>query len=554
MKKAILLFLIALFAKFEATAQNREQSLKNLIEDANLPGLQLTYNKNGKVVTYVVGTGKEHNTKPLTKTTVLRAGSLGKCVFAYAVMKLYDRGVIALDTPLLNYIGNYVRFDPANPGFKKITARMVLSHTSGLGELKPSADIKADLLFEPGRSFAYSGEGFWFLQKVVESLLNKPFEQIMREEVFSPLGMKNSTYVQTPTMDKNLLGEDPLNFAWLSPNAAFTLFTTSEDYNRFLTALLAGKDLKPETQKQMFTKQSDAQRFNSPVSVADQYVSWGLGLGLQQNEKGKAIWQWGNYGDDFYSFFIAYPKTKESLVFFTRGQSALKIADQVVNLILGKQKLWAMKWLNIGYTYPETMSHLYDLLRKMGWANTSQLFSGMQRSGYQFSEGDINGYGYVLLKQKRFARALSIFKQNIRLFPNSTMAYDSYAEAWMDIGNKKLAIENFQRSLKLDTNNTNAVFRIKSLNYPYKLTPKVVQIFAGKFVQKDRKDVFMIVSGAGNKLKLTDNEGGVIELSQIADNEFYNFDLPMHLKFIANNEGKFNQAIINNVLIWIRAY
>lgn len=552
MKKKLSLILFFLNFWIFAIAQNQEQSLRNIIKDANLPGLQLTYTFHGKVTKYAIGTGKENSMKPLTTATIFRAGSLGKCVFAYAIMKLYDRGVISLDTPLLNYVGSYNRFDANNPEFKKITARMVLSHTSGLSELQPLEKIKANLLFEPGSSFAYSGEGIWFLQKVVEKVLNKPIEQIMQEEVFRPLGMLNSTYVQNSTMDKDMLGEEPKNFAWLSPNAAFTMLTTADDYSCFLEALLNHTGLKPETQKLMLMKQTDARIFRKPASEADPYIDWGLGIGLQQNEKGTGIWQWGNYGDDFYSFFIAYPERKEALVFFTRGQSALKITDQVVSLMSGPQHLWAMRWLNIGYTYPETMAKLYDLLRWVSWSNTSKLFHKLKDEGYRFSQSDLEGYGHTLLRQKSYEHALQIFRQEVILFPESAGAYDSFAEAYAAAGKTKLAIKNYQYSLKLDSNNSNAQFRIKSLTYAPKLTSKLIKVITGKYVQLDNTNIFMLVSVKADRIVLTDNEGGILDLYQVGDAEFYNFDLQMRVQFIKDDTGKIKKALINNRLSWTK--
>ncbi len=554
MKKAVVLLLFTSFSHTCAIAQNRQQLLKNIISDANLPGLQLTYTTNGKTFNYAVGTGKDGSSKTITPGTIFRAGSLGKCVFAYAVMKLYDRGIIALDTPLLNYIGDYKRFDSKNPGFKKITARMVLSHTSGLTELEPAEEIKADLLFEPGSSFAYSGEGIWFLQKVVEKLLNKPFEQIMQEEVFKPLKMSHSTYVQNNLMDDDMLGKAQKGFAWLSPNAAFTLFTTANDYARFLAALLADNGLKPATWQLMFTQQSDAQRFKKPTTAVDQYIGWGLGIGLQENEKGRAIWQWGNYSDDFYSFFIAYPDSKESLVFFTRGQSALKITDQIVNTFLGKQHLWAMRWLNIGYDNPETMTRLYDLLRKTNWRNTAKVFNHLKNDGYQFSETDINGYGYALLKQKKYGRAIAIFKQATTQYPTNSNAYDSYAEAWTAIGNNKKAIANYEKALKLDTANKNAAYHLVALKTKAALSNTETEAIAGRFAQADRNDIFIQVKYRENNLTLTDKDGGVLKLFYVGNMEFYNSELQLHFKFIKDENGHINKAIMNNVVIWNRMY
>lgn len=98
-----------------------------------------------------------------------------------------------------------------------------------------------------------------------------------------------------------------------------------------------------------------------------------------------------------------------------------------------------MSWVNIGYVYPETMDKLYDQLRLKGWSHTGLIFRKMRRNGYQFSEPDLNNYGYTLLKQRKFNCALVMLKQNINWFPKNGSVYDSCAEAFMDAGHKNVA-------------------------------------------------------------------------------------------------------------------
>src|ERR1035437_4956944 len=96
--------------------------LTEIIKDVNIPGIQLIYIKNHKVHSYNSGVIMAGSDKPVTSNTIFEAASLSKTVFAYAVFRLYDRGIIDLDTPLLDIIGNYKRFDNLNPKYAKITA------------------------------------------------------------------------------------------------------------------------------------------------------------------------------------------------------------------------------------------------------------------------------------------------------------------------------------------------------------------------------------------------------------------------------------------------
>src|SRR3954454_5929516 len=82
----------------------------------------------------------------------------------------------------------------ATPHMRRVTTRHILSHTTGLpnwrerpGPLVPES--------EPGTRFTYSGEGYFYLQRVMERVTGVPFARSMRERVHEPLGMRTSSYV-----------------------------------------------------------------------------------------------------------------------------------------------------------------------------------------------------------------------------------------------------------------------------------------------------------------------------------------------------------------------
>src|SRR4030095_3257323 len=79
------------------------------------------------------------------------------------------------------------------------------------------------------------------------------------------------------------------------------------------------------------------------------------------------------------------------------------------------------------------------------------------------SESSLNDVGYSLLQQNKVAEALTVFKVNVALYPQSANAYDSLAEAYMASGEKPLAIANYKKSLELNPQNTNAVGMLKKL-------------------------------------------------------------------------------------------
>jgi tetratricopeptide (TPR) repeat protein len=85
---------------------------------------------------------------------------------------------------------------------------------------------------------------------------------------------------------------------------------------------------------------------------------------------------------------------------------------------------------------------------------------------YNFDEAELNSLGYELLGSKKFKDAIRIFQLNVEAYPQSGNVYDSLAEAYMDNGDRQLAIANYQKSLQLDPSNKNALQMLKKLNSP----------------------------------------------------------------------------------------
>jgi len=79
------------------------------------------------------------------------------------------------------------------------------------------------------------------------------------------------------------------------------------------------------------------------------------------------------------------------------------------------------------------------------------------------SETRLNDLGYSLLQQRKVAEAITVFKVNVDLYPQSANVYDSLAEAYMTNGEKQLAIANYKKSVELNPQNTNAVGMLKKL-------------------------------------------------------------------------------------------
>jgi tetratricopeptide (TPR) repeat protein len=85
---------------------------------------------------------------------------------------------------------------------------------------------------------------------------------------------------------------------------------------------------------------------------------------------------------------------------------------------------------------------------------------------YNFDEDELNALGYQLLHANKFKEAIRVLQLNVEAYPQSANVYDSLGEAYMDDGNKPLAIANYQRSLQLNPKNRGAVKMLQKLSSP----------------------------------------------------------------------------------------
>jgi len=455
----------------QVTIETLERRLPDLMQQANIPGLAIALLRDGK--TYWLHDFGVRNTKsgaPVTPDTIFEAASLSKPVFAYGVLELVDQGKLDLDAPLSKYLPKpYIEGDPR---LDKITARLVLSHRTGFRNWRGDGNALA-IYFAPGERFSYSGEGFVYLQKVIEQITGKSLNDYMNAAVFAPLGMTSSSYLwRSDYGTRTATGHDvdarpQAKFEPKEANAAATLHTTARDYAAFLNAVLNGKGLKPATVHEMEKPQVavDPQCTNctdrAPKELSES-VFWGLGVGIQQTAQGESLWHWGDNGA-FKCYMLVYPKPKIGLVFFSDSENGLAIASEVVRMAIGGDQP-AFHWIKYD-TYNSPTIQFAKAVREIGAADAINQFRPALVRG-DISEGTINSTGYRLLSQKKTADAILIFQLNVELYPKSFNAYDSLGEALMANNEKDKAIQSYQKSLELNPKNHNAEKTLEKLRQP----------------------------------------------------------------------------------------
>ncbi|GAB3219088.1 beta-lactamase family protein [Algoriphagus aestuariicola] len=332
MKSLFLTFGLICLTVYPDISQNQSvgESIGRIIEENGIPGISYTYLDSGRIKEdFALGVGSKAE-ESINRETVFSAASLSKPVFAYLVMQLVDEGLIDLDSSLSRYY-DYMDIQK-EPYYPLVTARMVLSHTSGLPNWRTK---ELQFKYKPGERFNYSGEGYVWLQRVVEHLKEKPLEDLAQEYVFKPLEMKRSSYIFLDEFEENHSlsfkknGEQQAKNRIQSGNAAASLQTTSHNFGLFLEALLSGKLIGSQLRDRMFFPQV-------PVDYREgkpQELYWGLGIGIQQTSEGKQIFQWGdNY--TFRGYFTANTETGDAVVYLTNSEKGLKPVRELVALAM----------------------------------------------------------------------------------------------------------------------------------------------------------------------------------------------------------------------------
>jgi CubicO group peptidase (beta-lactamase class C family) len=331
-------------------------TMSRLMQAAEVCGAAISILNNGKTVyTKAYGFRDVQNKLPLTVDTVMAGASFTKVAFAYLVMQLVDNGILDLDKPVQAYLPRPLPDYPGyrdladDPRWRKITARMLLSHTAGFPNFRwLNEDHKLDINFEPGSRYAYSGEGMQLLQLVVETLTGKQLEALMQERVFGPLGMSRTSMVSEKRFEKDCAnGYDEWGRSLGHPQrktaaAAGSMQTTLHDFTLFVQAVIEGKGLRRPTRVLMLTPQiwilSKRQfpTLSTETGSTNQTIrlSYGLGWGLYWSPYGKAFFKEG-HEDGFRNYTVVFDKPGDGIVIMTNSSNGEGIFKELLETLQG---------------------------------------------------------------------------------------------------------------------------------------------------------------------------------------------------------------------------
>ncbi len=329
--------------------------LEALMKERKIPGLSMVIIENAEVILHLeLGVKNSQTRDPVDSETLFEAASLSKPVFAYGILKLVETGQLNLDKPLAEYLPYSDIKNDERVNF--ITARMVLAHTTGFPNWRPKNE-PLKIHFQPGERFSYSGEGFLYLQKVIEHISGLSLEDFVKKNVFIPLKMNQCTFIWVND-NRKALGHNPDGFpieiCTEPPNAAFTLHISALDYARFIIAIFKGVGLKAETINEMFRFQAKVPKesTNSIDKCSSRFsdsISWGLGWGLQRTKIGDSFWHWGD-NQGVKSFIVGFKNRNKAIIIFTNSSNGFSVISELIQQYLDFPQP-AFDWLDAAYSF-----------------------------------------------------------------------------------------------------------------------------------------------------------------------------------------------------------
>jgi CubicO group peptidase (beta-lactamase class C family) len=226
---------------------------------------------------------------PNSPNTKFRLGSVTKQFTAASILLLEERGKLIVSDPLKKYLPD------APAAWDKITIFHVLTHTSGIPnftsfpeyrKLEPLATTAAELVarfrdkpldFEPGEKWSYSNSGYVLLSYLIEKITGDSYEKFVRENIFTPLGMKDSGYDSNSAIILHRAsgyvagkdGYENAGFVHMTvPQGAGGLYSTTEDLLKWEQGLFGGKVLKAASLEKMTTPFKSNYAFGLVVETA----------------------------------------------------------------------------------------------------------------------------------------------------------------------------------------------------------------------------------------------------------------------------------------------
>ena len=474
-------------------------TLQKLMELYRIPGLSVAVIDNFEIA-WAKGYGvtEARSSKPVTTHTMFQAGSVSKPVAAVGALSLVEEGKLSLDEDVNQKLTTWKVPENEFTKQQKVTLRRILSHTAGLtvhffpgyavdaqlptlvqildGELPANTSpVRVDL--EPGTNWRYSGGGVVIEQQLMMDVTGKPFPVLMREVVFDKLGMEHSSFEQPLSAKFTELAASgtywngnvvPGKWHIYPEMAAAGLWTTPTDLAKLaieLSLSMRGKShriLSRASVREMLTPQVEAV---TEFALGNEHYPDRMGLGFFLGDQTRPH-LFGHIGDDagFEAMLVMDSNSGQGAALMTNSQLGIFLGDYLMENIASEYG-----WKN--HVFPDrprpgadaALIAIAEIESLQAALQQYHLLRKTQPIRYTPDQNSLLVFSYSLLASNQIESAIEVMKLEVQEYPDFWKGYDTLAEIYAAVGENRLAIENYEKSIELNPENRNAVENIKRL-------------------------------------------------------------------------------------------
>jgi CubicO group peptidase (beta-lactamase class C family) len=319
-----------------------------LMQEFHVPGVSIAIVHNGTIA-WAKGFGVRdaRDSRAVTTDTVFEAASMSKPILALIAVQLIQEGRLDLDKPLVDYLGH--DYLPDEPGQRRITARLALTHRTGLPNWRvgySDMDGPLPLQLAPGSEYTYSGEGMLFLQRAIEVITGAPLEHLSQERLFTPLGLTRTSFVWTQAIESELAsghradGSFKERTRYRTANAGYSMYTTPSEYARLMLTVmtpgvLGARALAKESIDLMLERELriDDDPVLRPGRARPVATYRALGWTLDVTADGDIVWHSGSNSSGFKSYGQFNRAKQSGVVIFANSDSGYPLREAVLQQI-----------------------------------------------------------------------------------------------------------------------------------------------------------------------------------------------------------------------------
>lgn len=347
-----------------------DNEIQRVMRREQVQGLAMATIADGKVdKVRVFGQRNAALGQPLTDQTILYGASLTKTAVAYLALQLADEGKLDLDAPLNRLLPQPLPFyrerpfDYADlqddPRWKTITPRMLLTHGAGFANFRwLEPDERLRIHFEPGSRYAYSGEGYYLLQLIIERGLGMDLGDAMQQRVFERFGMRRTSMHWRAEFSANVAdgyafdGSVQSHERRFRVRAAGSMDTTIADQARLWAGIMRGEGLTPASRAAMVKGWLPVVSAHQFPTLAPEQAGWpqglaaGLGVLTFAGRAGPA-WFKGGHDEWTANMVVCLERGQRCVVFLSNDVRAERLYPELTRLALGETDMpwgWEYSW------------------------------------------------------------------------------------------------------------------------------------------------------------------------------------------------------------------